>query len=204
MPRTTSRSPRTQQERTETTTAALVDAARGLFAQDGYAATSLDAIAARAGVTKGAVYHHFSGKVELFRAVYAQEQDRLGGLILDAWRRKDDPWEGFEAGCEAFLKASLDPEVQRITQLDAPGAIGWEGMRELENDCFDNLKAGLVAAMDAGRIEKRPVDPLAHLLFGAICEGAMTVARASDQKTAHRETVRELRRMLRSLAVVRA
>src|ERR1700754_508868 len=94
---------RTQAERTEATTGALVDAARELFARDGYDATSLDAVAARAKVTKGAVYHHFEGKRQLFEAVFTREVERMRTPLADAYRRKKDPWDAFHAGCRAFL-----------------------------------------------------------------------------------------------------
>src|SRR5260370_38476212 len=105
---------RTQAERTEATTGALVDAARELFAADGYAATSLAAVAARANVTKGAVYHHFEGKHELFEAVFTREVERLAAPLVAAYARKTDPWEAFKAGGRAFLDRCLDPDVQRI------------------------------------------------------------------------------------------
>src|SRR5258705_6752952 len=84
---------RTQAERTEATTAALVDAARDLFARDGYETTSLDAVAGRAGVTKGAVYHHFDGKRQLFEAVFGGEIERITTPLAAAYTRKKDPWD---------------------------------------------------------------------------------------------------------------
>jgi AcrR family transcriptional regulator len=191
---------RTQRERTRTTTSALVLAARELFARDGYAATSLDAVVTAAGLTKGAVYHHFSGKQELFRAVYEHEQAKLVEEIARAWSSKRDPWEAFEAGCRAFFEYSADPGAQRITILDAPGALGWDLMRELESTALNLTKIGLQQAMDAGRIDRRPVGPLAHLLFGAMCEGAVLIAGADDQPAAQRQVLAEFRRLLRSMA----
>ena len=191
---------RTQRERSEATTSELLEAARELFAQDGYAATSLDAIAAAAGVTKGAVYHHFAGKREIFRAVFEREQRRLAAIEADAYRRKRDPWEGFYSATRAFLEASLDPGVQRITLLDAPGALGWETMREIEApNALAGIRHALRESMDAGRIAERPVEPLANLLFGAVCEAAMAVARAENQRTAQRGVLAALRELLRGL-----
>jgi AcrR family transcriptional regulator len=179
----------------------VLAAARELFAKDGYAATSLDAIAAAAGLTKGAVYHHFPNKREVFRAVYARERARVGEIETTAYRRKRDPWDGFVAACVAFLEASADPGVQRITLLDAPSALGWQTMHEMfELDAFAAMRWALQSAMDAGRLSPRPVEPLVHLLHGAICEAAMEIARASDQKRALREATRELRRLLEAVA----
>jgi AcrR family transcriptional regulator len=191
---------RTQQERTEATTNALTGAARELFASDGYAATSLDAVVEKAGVTKGALYHHFSGKRDLFAAVFAAEQVRISGAILAAAEGKRDPWDAFEAGCRAFIEACQEPGVQRITLLDAPAALGWETIRELESGSLRMMEQGIQRAIDAGSIEPRPVAPLAHFLFGSVCESAMVVARAIDQEAALREAVDELHRVLRSLA----
>lgn len=190
----------TQAERTEATTTALVDSARELFAQDGYAATSLDAVVARAGVTKGALYHHFDAKRSLFRAVYDREQERTAAITAAAAARKRDPWDAFEAGCRAFLDHTLDPGVQRILLIDAPGAIGWEDMRASERQSLLMMEEGLRRSIAAGRIAKRPVEPLAVLLFGALCEAAMTIARAPDQPAALRPMWAETRRLFAALA----
>jgi AcrR family transcriptional regulator len=192
---------RTQAERTEATTTALVDAARELFARDGYDATSLDAVAARAGVTKGAVYHHFEGKRQLFEAVFTREVERIALPLAEAYGRKKDPWDAFQAGCRAFLDECLDPGLQRIVLLDASAAIGWEQIRHLESPLLEMMELGISRAADAGRIARRRPGPLAHFLYGALCETAMIVARADDQKAAHREAVGEIGRVLDGLAI---
>lgn len=192
---------RTQRERSETTTAQLVSAARTLFARDGYAATSLEAVCSECGVTKGALYHHFSGKSDLFEAVFREEERKLCHALREAAVAEEDPWEGFLAGSLAFLEASLDPGVQRITLLDAPAVLGWERMREIEADYgLALLKQGLRQALKAGRIGRRDADPLAHLLFGALCEGAMYIARADDPRGALRKVTRELKVVLDAIA----
>jgi AcrR family transcriptional regulator len=192
---------RTQAQRTEATTAALVDAARELFARDGYEATSLDAVAARAGMTKGAVYHHFDGKRQLFEAVFSREIDGMTTPLATAYTRKKDPWDAFKAASRAFLDECLDPGLQRIVLLDAPAAIGWEGIRRLEAPLLDMMELAISRAVDAGRIAARPPGPLAHFLFGATCEVAMIVARADDQRTAQRQALAEIGRVLDSLAI---
>jgi AcrR family transcriptional regulator len=191
---------RTQAERTEATTAALVDAARALFARDGYDATSLDAVAARAKVTKGAVYHHFEGKRQLFEAVFSGEVERMTAPLSAAYARKKDPWDAFGAGCRAFLDECLDPGLQRIVLLDASAAIGWEGIRRLEAPLLEMMELAISRAADADRIAPRRPGPLASFLFGAICEMAMIVARADDQKSAHRDALAEIGRVLDGLA----
>jgi AcrR family transcriptional regulator len=192
---------RTQAERTEATTGALVDAARELFARDGYDATSLAAVAAHADVTKGAVYHHFEGKQQLFEAVFTREVERLASPVVAAYARKKDPWDAFEAACRAFLDECLDPDVQRIVLLDALTAIGWEQVRRLESPLLEMMEIGISQAIEAGRIAPRPLEPLAHFLYGALCETAMIVARAGDQKGAHRQAVAEIGHILDGLAI---
>src|SRR5215212_3653335 len=123
---------RTQKERSEATTSELLDVARRLFAADGYAATSLDDVVRGAGVTKGALYHHFAGKRDLFLAVFEREQQKLARTQFEAFARRKGTWDGFFAATQAFFEASLDPGVQRITLLDAPAVLGWETMREVE------------------------------------------------------------------------
>jgi AcrR family transcriptional regulator len=190
---------RTQAERTEATTTALVDAARELFAKDGYAATSLDAVAATALVTKGAVYHHFQGKQQLFEAVFAREVDRLCTVMPAVYANKRDPWDAFEACCRAFLEECLEPGLQRIMLLDALAAVGWEGVRRLEAPMMELMEIAIARAVDAGRIAPRPAAPLAVFLYGALCETSMNVARAGNQKAAQRKALTELSHVLNGL-----
>ncbi|MDQ3936229.1 MAG: TetR/AcrR family transcriptional regulator [Actinomycetota bacterium] len=191
---------RTQAQRTEATTAQLVEAARRLFAADGYEATSLDDVVAEAGVTKGALYHHFGSKRDLFRAVYEDRERTLARACQEAYAAEADPWEGFHAGCRAFLEATLDPGVQRICLLDAPAVLGWETVRELDAQySLAMIENGLRQAIDSGRIAPRPAGPLAHMLMGALGEGAMMVARAEDQRGAMKEVAREIESLLAAL-----
>jgi AcrR family transcriptional regulator len=196
---------RTQRERSEATIARLLEAARELFVHDGYEATSLEDIAAAAEVTKGAVYHHFSSKQALFRDVYEREQRTILDAISRAHRREHDPWSGFRAGVQASLAISCRSDVQRITLVDAPGAIGWEAMREIEDRyTMRMLERGLQRLVDDGWIEPRPVAPLARLLFGGICELAMGVAHSSHPRRDRVEAAAELNRLLDALASRRA
>src|SRR5947199_2724870 len=128
----TARSRRTQRERSDTTTSELIAAARELFANDGYRGTSLDDVGDAAGLTKGAIYHHFASKDELFAAVFESEEQRLAEIGADAYRRKRDPWEGLLAACRAYLDAQLDSGVQRITLFDGPSVLGWDRLRAIE------------------------------------------------------------------------
>jgi hypothetical protein len=119
----------------------------------------------------------------------------------EAYRREADPWKGFHAGCLAFLEEVLDPGVQRIAVLDGPAVLGWETVREIEaRYSLSMIENGLQQAIDGGRIAPRPTGPLARMLFGALCEGAMTVARSGgDQRAAMSEVARELGTLLAAL-----
>jgi len=189
---------RTQQQRSQSTINVLLDAARERFGAGGYANTSLDDIANHAGVSKGALYHHFpDGKPQLFQAVFVREQRLLAEAVIAASRRKRDPWDAFFEGCRAFLEQSLDPKVQRVTLFDAPAVLGWEQMRELEAPhSFAVLRSGLKAAVDDGRLPGRDPTILAHLLLGAMCEGVAVVASSAHPRATTRKLLLELRALL--------
>ncbi|MDH6131842.1 AcrR family transcriptional regulator [Kitasatospora sp. MAA4] len=182
---------RTQQQRSDATTHELLAAARTLFARDGYAATSLEAICAEAHSTKGALYHHFRGKESLFRAVYEREQQRLSANIAETYARYDDPWEGLYQGLKAFLTGSMEPGVQRITLIDAPGAIGWTAMREMRADCRRNLVYGLRRAL--GPDARCEIESLASILYGALCESAVALAHCAEPAALLDATLAQLR-----------
>jgi AcrR family transcriptional regulator len=181
-------SSRTQSERSATTTAALVAAARELFAERGYAGVGTEEIVRAAGVTRGALYHHFAGKEELLEAVYEQIEGEITERIAAGALAGPDPLEALRAGSRAFLDHCLEPEVQRIVLLDAPAVLGWERWREIgARYGLGLVEAALVAAMDAGQISRAPVKPLAHVLMGALDEAAMVVGRADDPEAARDE-----------------
>ena len=192
--------PRPQRERSETTTAELVAAARGLFAADGYAATLLDDVVARAGVTKGALYHHFRGKKELFEAVFEREQARIAEEVEAVYGREPDGWAGLHAGCRAFFEACQEPGFQRISLLDGPAVLGWERLREIEDrHTVAGLRLGLEAAVRDGVIAPRPLEPLVQMLNGAMCEAAMLVARSDEPGRVSEQVLAELRVILEAL-----
>lgn len=196
---------RTQKERSETTIGELLEASRRLFATNGYRATSLDDIARAVGVTKGAIYHHFQGKDELFRAVFEREEQRLSQLSAQAYDRRRDPWQGFYDGCKAWLGAAVDPGVQQIIFVDAPSVLGWTTVRETDaNYALALITTALEAAMESGRIRRRPVKPLAHMLFGAMSEASMLVAGAGNATAGRQEMKRVLRELRFLLGALKA
>ncbi|HEX4564711.1 MAG TPA: TetR/AcrR family transcriptional regulator [Solirubrobacteraceae bacterium] len=164
------------------TRSALIAAARELFAARGYADVGTEEIVRAAGVTRGALYHHFDGKRELFEAVYEElERELVEQVAQSAELQTSDPLEILRIGALAFLDASEDPAVQRIALLDAPAVLGWLRWREIGMRYgLGVVQATLQAAVDAGVIDEQPVEPLAHMILGAIDEGAMLVARADD------------------------
>ena len=179
---------KTQAERSEATRAKLVGVARALFAKRGYAAVPAEEIVRRAGVTRGALYHHFGGKRELFAAVFEDVERELTEKIAGAALSGNEPIAQLRAGCEMLLDACLEPEVQRIVLLDGPAVLGWEAWREIEARYGLGLvQAALQGAMDAGAIEERPAGPLAHVMMGALEEGAMLVVRSDDVEAARAE-----------------
>lgn len=192
---------RTQAERSAATTGALVASAHRLFAVRGYADTSIDDIVAAAEITRGALYHHFENKTDLFRAVVEEREQQMMAVVRRATEGQPDAWLAFRAGCAAFLSACLDPQTQRIILLDAPVVLGWEALREIESRyAVALLRMGLERAMADGRLAPRPVDPLARLLLGALSEGAMAIARSADQPATMRDYQREIDRLLDGLA----
>jgi AcrR family transcriptional regulator len=157
----------------------------------------LEDVARRAGVSKGAIYHHFAGKPEFFRADFVREQEALAAKVVEASRRKRDPWEAFFAGCRAFLEASLDPAVQQITLFDAPGVLGWRQMRDLEAPhSFAVLRAGITQAVADGRLKGRDPIVLSHLVLGAMCEAVALVASTEAPQATIRRVIGELRALL--------
>jgi AcrR family transcriptional regulator len=194
------REPRTQQERSETTTRALLVAATDLFAARGFAATSLDEILRAAGVTRGALYHHFDSKTALFAAVVEDQERALTRIISAAAAHERDAWRAFRKGCEAFLEACLEASVQRLLLVDGPSVLGWEHMRQIEaRYTWALIRAGLERAMAEGQLARRPVEPLTHILLGALSESAMAIARSDHPHETMEATRRELDRLLSSL-----
>jgi AcrR family transcriptional regulator len=169
------------------TRAALLEAARELFGSQGYAATSTEEIVAKAGVTKGALYHHFSDKESLFRAVFEQVQREVSDQAVVEFLQPDS-WEALVAGCRLWLDAHLDPSVRQIVLSDARGVLGWASARAIETRFSAvALRGALRKAMHAGVLERRPLRPLALMLTGALSEGCVYIAEADDPVLAREE-----------------
>ncbi len=189
-----------QAENAATTRAALIKIARKLFADRGYADTATEEVVRRARVTRGALYHHFKDKQDLFKAVLLDEEKRLAAATTAAAARQSNPWQALSAGCNAFLNECLDPAVQRIVLIDAPAVLGWEAYRQIDADYFlAGVISSIQAAIEAGLIPRQPVAPLAHIIMGALHEASMLIAHAGDQVTVRREVSEVVDRLLGSI-----
>lgn len=185
----------------DATRQALVDAARGLFGSQGYADTSLEQIVLAAGVTKGALYHHFRGKEPLFRAVFESVKHELSRVVAAAqWQR--DPWTALLDGCRTFIEAHTDRGVQRIVLLDARAVLSWEAWHEVDSQYGTViLRSALRRVVNHGLVEPLPLNSLAAILSGSLTEACMLVANSADPAAARREAIDIVERLLEGLRV---
>ncbi|MFF2369926.1 TetR/AcrR family transcriptional regulator [Agromyces sp. NPDC058110] len=213
----------TKAEQRERTRAEIVRIATRRFAEQGYAGVALEDLVAEAGLTRGALYHHFGSKEGLFRAVVERAQAEVADAV-DVAASGDGDGDGdgagdrgagdgdreqltdrFLAGCRAFLVASLAPEVRRILLVDGPAVLGWGGWREGDLQTSARLLAeGVEELAEAGVIETRGLAAVTSLLSGALNEVALANAEAPDPARGIDEAVDALRRMLSGLSPSRA
>jgi AcrR family transcriptional regulator len=174
-------------ERGQATRRQLVAAATALFAARGYEATSIEVVLEEAGVSRGALYHHFEDKRALFEAVLDAVEGDLAATVMAAANDVADPADMLKAGCLAWLGHLRDPVVRQVALVDAPAVLGWERWREID-EChwFGLLKEGLAEALPPGRHDPTTVDVLAHMLLAALNELAFVIARAEDTEAAAR------------------
>ncbi len=190
----------TKAEQRTMTIAKLVEISRALFAELGYAQTPTEEIVRRAGVTRGALYHHFGSKEGLFHAVVAAVQQDVAQRIVAEAEASASLWAQLLAGCRAFLKASLDPAVQRILLVDAPAVLGWEEWRKLDAEhSMQTLDWVLTALAQQGLIKVASIPATVHLLSGAMNEAALWIAQAEQPETALTEAMLTLEQLLNGL-----
>lgn len=177
-----------REQRSEATRSALVAAARSLFVERGYAAVSTGDIARVAAVTRNALYYHFPTKEAVFRAVYENVEGELAERVLPAALAHDTSRAQLEAGIEEFLDGCLDPTVARISVLQAPAALGFAQMREIDNrNYLGALRDGIRSAIDARELPDLPADTLASMIIGALDEAALLIATADDPAAARHD-----------------
>ncbi|RFU38202.1 TetR/AcrR family transcriptional regulator [Actinomadura logoneensis] len=177
-------------EQGDATRRRLVDTAVALFTEHGFAGTSTTAVVAAAGVTRGALYHHFADKEALFEAAYRQVQREVADRCAAAALAADPtPPARIRAGMAAYLDACLEPHVQRVLLREGPLVLGWERSVAFDDpDCARRqLRDGLREAERLGFVPAGRAEPLAHLLFGAANQAGVVIAAASDQATARAE-----------------
>jgi AcrR family transcriptional regulator len=171
-------------ERGRATRAHLIEVATRLFAEHGYDGTSIDAVLADSGVSRGSLYHHFAGKEALFLAVMEEVGARTGQQGEDVMRDAPDPLAALRAGGLMWIRMAGDPVVRQIMLIDAPAVLGLHRWRELDEPVLELIRGALTYAAEAGRIEHRHVDTFAHIALAAANEVAMMIARADDPAAA--------------------
>jgi AcrR family transcriptional regulator len=170
-----------REEYAEATHEALVDSASACFFESGFAATSLDHVAQRARVTKGAIYHHFTSKRELFLAVLERQQEHSVGSVTSAGASASDAWTGIVAAIDAFLGTISDPVYQRLCWVEGPAALGFEEWWACgERYEIEVIRRLLERAADAGVLVVEDLDMLAHVLFGAVSAGVLGMVRSHE------------------------
>lgn len=166
---------------------ALIDVAAKLFSERGYASTSLDSIVSGARVTKGALYHHFSGKQAVFEAVFEKIENDASGRIKKALRRSRDPWEKATLGLRAFLDVVQDRSYQRVVIQEGPAVLGYERFREQEERSSYALVQDIVRTVLSAStydLSEEMVDTFSRIFFGAMSAAGEAVTSASDPAAA--------------------
>jgi AcrR family transcriptional regulator len=181
---------------------ALIEAALELFTERGYAAVGTEEIVARAKVTRGALYHHFEDKRDLFRSVFERVEAGLMERIGARMKAASDPWELMLNGMRSFLDACEEPAVKQIALTDAPSVLGWQEWREIDNRHGLGLtRAALEGAVAAGVLRPIAVEPMAHLFVAALSEAAFVIAYADRPRKARAEVEQALLQLVEGMRV---
>jgi AcrR family transcriptional regulator len=190
-----------KQESTARTRALLEQTARGLFEARGYAAVSSEEIVAQAGVTRGALYHHYDGKQGLFEAVAEAAMQRLHAHVAEAAGVARDPMDALRIGVRRFLDLATAPRLQRVLFVDAPAVMGWHRWRSMdERYGLGLLKQGVELAMATGQMRGASAQLIAHILLSALIEAALLAAHASNKAAAKHDAEEVLMKVLDGFA----
>ena len=192
--------PSLREKHADATRRALLRAGRTLFARHGYERTGVDQIAAHAGATRGAFYHHFESKLELMRALLEEQQAELAKRVIASAAAESDPWGRMRAAIASFLDACAEPAIRRIVLEEAPAALGWDTWREIDARYFLGGTTALLREL-VERGDIREVDPevLAHLVLATLTEAALWIAR-SDAPDARERVDDAIAALLHGLA----
>lgn len=170
-----------QEDRRAATRVAVLDAAWVMFENDGYALTSVDDVAARAGVAKGAIYHHFPTKAALFEAVVEAVSARALTDVIQATSGAKDFWSAIETGNHAFFAACADPATARILLHDGPAVLGWTKWRQIDQRNFGGLlRQAFAAAIENGILFSQDPEKLTRIVLGAVTEAAIDAAESEN------------------------
>ena len=181
----------------EATRLELIAAARDLFAS-GYEAASTPAIALQAGVTRGALYHHFKDKRDLFKAVVEQIAQDIVAQINAAATSTQAPTDSIVAGCKTFISACDNAATRQIFFLDAPAVLGWKTWREIDARYgLGSLKEGLAVCAASGLLDESQIHSVAHLISGALNEAVFVLAEQPNQSDVRNRIDRSIERMVR-------
>ncbi|RZQ64216.1 TetR/AcrR family transcriptional regulator [Amycolatopsis suaedae] len=182
---------RTQQDRSAATRAALTAAARELFTERGYQAVPADEIVRAAGVTRGALYHHYGDKLGLFRAVFEEIEQEFTEYVRGVVDAAPDLATGLFSAMPAMLDACERPDIRRIALIEGPTVLGWHEWREVEAGYGLGLIVDLLErAIEAELIPSQPVDMLAPMILSAVMEAALVVANSADPARARADAER--------------
>jgi AcrR family transcriptional regulator len=189
-----------KEEQSRATQVRLLAAARELFSERGFAGTATEDLVARAGVTRGALYHQYVDKRDLFRAVFEDLERELGERIATAAAAETSPWEMIRAGARALLDASLEPAIRRIVLTDGPSVLGWEEWRRIDSQYASGMvRTALEANMEAGNLARQPIEPLTHLIIGALNEAGLALAAAPTPEATRDQFLASLDGVLQAL-----
>ncbi len=178
----------------------LLDVARRLFVEDGYASVSTETLVHEAGLTRGALYHHFADKRDVFRALVDEVNAELDQRVARAALTRKTPWTRFVAGITGYLDECLDPVIARFLLLDGPATLGWDEWEQRDMQySLRSVGFGLRALMASGDIPEQPVEPLAIVLVGALNQMGRAIARSPDPVTTRDELAAAIRSILEGL-----
>jgi AcrR family transcriptional regulator len=190
--------------RADATRRKLLEVARGLFAERGYEATPIEDVLAKAGLSKGALYHHFPNKEALFEGVFEDNEEKVMQKVKEAIGPATSPLERLRRGCQAWLDITMDPAVRCISFIDGPAVLGWDRWHELDEKYgFGVVKHALEHAMAEGEIPAQSVDITAHILLAALGQAAMIIARSDDPAHARVEAGDAVDRLIDGLRLGR-
>lgn len=189
-----------REEYAEITRKALIEEGYSLFAEKGYAKTSIEDIVQKARVTRGALYHHFSNKEELFKAAYEQQVQEMMSKVLKGIEDISDPWERTIAGCHAFLDYGMSSERKSIRLQEAITVLGWENWRKIDASYTMGLiRNTLGDLIKEGIFSDYSLNLMADLIYGLLVESSMSVARSKNKEKTHQEIAKIIEKMLSGL-----